>query len=156
MALRATVSNGFRAPSLAQQSYQVITSNYANGVFVESGTFPATSVVAQALGSQPLQAETSTSYSLGLVLQPAERLYITVDAFQIDIDDRILLSSTINTNPAPRMLRLASERGKHYALHPVHRSDDAADRRPRQQARHDPRTGTFHLPARTALVYMLE
>ncbi|MGV8961172.1 MAG: TonB-dependent receptor plug domain-containing protein [Stenotrophomonas sp.] len=104
VALRATVSNGFRAPSLAQQSYQVITSNYSNGVFVESGTFPATSVVAQALGSSPLQAETSTSYSLGLVLQPAERLYLTVDAFQIDIDDRILLSSTINTNPATNAL----------------------------------------------------
>ncbi|MCH1907632.1 TonB-dependent receptor [Stenotrophomonas sp. Y6] len=104
VALRATVSNGFRAPSLAQQSYQVITSNYSNGVFVESGTFPATSVVAQALGSRPLQAETSTSYSLGLVLQPAERLYLTVDAFQIDIDDRILLSSTINTNPATNAL----------------------------------------------------
>ena len=62
----------------------------------------------------------------------------------------------INTNPAPRMLRLASERGKRYALHPLHRSDDAADRLPRQQARHDPRTGTFQLPARTALVYVLE
>jgi iron complex outermembrane receptor protein len=104
VALRATVSNGFRAPSLAQQSYQVITSNYSNGVFVESGTFPATSVVAKALGSKPLQAETSTSYSLGLVLQPAERLYLTIDAFQIDIDDRILLSSTINTNPATNAL----------------------------------------------------
>ncbi len=104
VALRATASNGFRAPSLAQQSYQVITSNYANGVFVESGTFPATSAVAQALGSRPLQAETSTSYSLGLVLQPTERLYLTVDAFQIDIDDRILLSSTIATNAATNAL----------------------------------------------------
>ena len=104
VALRATVSNGFRAPSLAQQSYQVITSNYANGVFVESGTFPATSVVARALGSTPLQAESSNSYSLGLVLQPAERLYLTVDAFQIDIDDRIILSSTIATNAATNAL----------------------------------------------------
>ncbi|MCL7713344.1 TonB-dependent receptor plug domain-containing protein [Stenotrophomonas mori] len=104
VALRATVSNGFRAPSLAQQSYQVVTSNYNNGVFVDSGTFPASSTVAQALGSTPLQAETSTSYSLGLVLQPSERLYITVDAFQIDIDDRILLSSTLNTNPAVNAL----------------------------------------------------
>ncbi len=104
VALRATVSNGFRAPSLAQQSYQVITSNYMNGQFVESGTFPATTAVARALGAQPLQAETSTSYSLGLVLQPTERLYVTVDAFQIDIDDRILLSSTLATNAATNAL----------------------------------------------------
>ena len=38
------------------------------------------------------------------MLQPVERLYLTVDAFQIDIDDRILLSSTINTNPATNAL----------------------------------------------------
>ena len=100
VALRVTASNGFRAPSLAQQSYQVITSNYANGTFVESGTFPATTAVAKGLGAQPLQAETSTSYSLGLVLQPIDRLYLTIDAYQIDIDDRILLSSTLATNPA--------------------------------------------------------
>ncbi len=39
-------------------------------MFVERGTFPTTSQAAQALGASPLKAETSTSYSLGLVLQP--------------------------------------------------------------------------------------
>ncbi|MGJ7904350.1 helix-turn-helix domain-containing protein, partial [Lysobacter sp. 1R34A] len=43
----------------------------------------------------------STNIGLGLVLQPVESLYITVDAYQIDIDDRIILSE----NPAdPRGL----------------------------------------------------
>ncbi|MFT4256430.1 MAG: TonB-dependent receptor [Pseudoxanthomonas sp.] len=96
VALRATASSGFRAPSLAQQSYQVITSNYSNGVFYESGTFPVSSAVAQALGASPLKAESSLSYSAGLVLQPADRLYVTLDAYQIKIDDRILLSSNLN------------------------------------------------------------
>ncbi len=96
VALRATVSNGFRAPSLAQQSYQAVTSNYNNGAFFESGTFPVSSTVAQALGAAPLKAETSLSYSLGLVLQPVDRLYVTLDAYQIKIDDRILLSSNLN------------------------------------------------------------
>ncbi len=97
VALRGTVSSGFRAPSLAQQHYQVITSQYNASVdrFFESGTFPANSAVAQALGADPLAAETSLSYSLGLVLQPIERLYVTVDAYQIDIDDRIVLSSNL-------------------------------------------------------------
>ncbi|HBK46360.1 MAG TPA: TonB-dependent receptor, partial [Xanthomonadaceae bacterium] len=104
VALRATVSNGFRAPSLAQQSYQAISSIISNNVFYQSGTFPANSAAAQALGSKPLQAETSTSYSLGLVLQPAERLSLTVDAYQIKIDDRILLSSNIATNDAANAL----------------------------------------------------
>ncbi|MET0550938.1 MAG: TonB-dependent receptor [Xanthomonas sp.] len=96
VALRGTVASGFRAPSLAQQQYQAVTSSYINGSFFESGTFPVNSAVAQALGAAPLKAETSLSYSLGLVLQPVERLYLTVDAYQIEIDDRILLSSNLN------------------------------------------------------------
>ncbi|WP_038230106.1 TonB-dependent receptor plug domain-containing protein [Xylella fastidiosa] len=95
-ALRATIGNGFRAPSLAQQRYQVVTSTYSNGTFYESGTFPTTSSVAQALGAAPLRAESSLSYSLGLVLQPFERLYLTLDTYQIDIAHRILLSSNLN------------------------------------------------------------
>jgi iron complex outermembrane receptor protein len=51
--------------------------------------------VAVALGSQPLKPEKSTNYSVGLVLTPIERLNITVDAYQVDIDDRILLSGTL-------------------------------------------------------------
>ncbi|MBN6152141.1 TonB-dependent receptor [Xanthomonas sp. AmX2] len=96
VALRGTVASGFRAPSLAQQQYQAVTSSYINGSFFESGTFPVDSPVAQALGATPLKAETSLSYSLGLVLQPVERLYVTLDAYQIKIDDRILLSSNLN------------------------------------------------------------
>jgi len=97
VALRATVASGFRAPALAQQYYQVVTSQYNASVdrFFESGTFPATSAVAQALGAEALKAETSLSYSLGLVLQPVDRLYLTIDAYQIDIDDRIVLSSNL-------------------------------------------------------------
>ena len=97
VALRATVASGFRAPALAQQYYQVVTSQYNASVdrFFESGTFPATSAVAQALGADPLTAETSLSYGLGLVLQPIDRLYVTIDAYQIDIDDRIVLSSNL-------------------------------------------------------------
>jgi len=104
VALRATASSGFRAPSLPQQGYQAVTSQFTNGVFVERGTFPTTSQAAQALGASPLKAETSTSYSLGLVLQPIDRLYVTVDAYQIDIDNRIALSSSITTNAASSAL----------------------------------------------------
>ncbi|MGE8225443.1 MAG: TonB-dependent receptor domain-containing protein, partial [Stenotrophomonas sp.] len=104
VALRATASSGFRAPSLAQQSYQAVTSTIINGSFVDRGTFPTTSAAAQALGAAPLKAESSTSYSLGLVLQPVERLYLTVDAYQIDIDDRIVLSTNITTNAAANAL----------------------------------------------------
>ena len=104
VALRATASTGFRAPSLAQQSYQSISSILSNNVFYESGTFPVDSAAAKALGAKSLKAETSISYSTGLVLQPTDRLSLTVDAYQIKINNRILLSSNIATNDAASAL----------------------------------------------------
>ncbi len=100
VALRGTVSTGFRAPSLAQQGYQAVSSIIDAGVFTERGTFPASTPAAQALGARPLEAETSQSWSLGLVIQPSDRLYLTVDAYRIDIDDRIAYSSNITATPA--------------------------------------------------------
>jgi len=96
-AVRATVSSGFRAPSLAQQYFQAVSTNFVvgNPEPFEVRTFPAGSVIAQALGAQALDAETSLSWGLGLVLQPANNLYLTVDAYQIEVDDRIVLSSNL-------------------------------------------------------------
>ena len=105
VALRGTVSSGFRAPSLAQQYFQTISTIYLAGIPepFEIRTFPASSAVAQAFGAEPLQPEESLSCSLGLVLQPADRLYVTVDAYHIEVDDRIALSSNL-TGDAVRAL----------------------------------------------------
>ncbi len=62
----------------------------------------------------------------------------------------------VNVDKRPRELLLPGERGKGYVLHPVHRATGAADRRPVQAARHDAGTGRFVVPARTALVYVVE
>lgn len=105
VALRGTVSSGFRAPSLAQQHFQTLSTVYLAGISTpfEIRTFPADSEIAQAFGAEPLRPEESRSYSLGLVLQPADNLYVTVDAYQIDVDDRIALSSNL-TGDAVRTL----------------------------------------------------
>lgn len=105
VALRGTVSSGFRAPSLAQQYFQTVSTLFLAGDPnpYEVRTFPASSAVAQAFGAEPLQQEESLSYSLGLVLQPLDRLYVTLDAYRIDVDDRIALSSNL-TGDAVRAL----------------------------------------------------
>ncbi len=95
VALRGTVSTGFRAPSLQQQFFQSTATNFVGGVPFDVRTFAVNDPTAVALGSEPLQAEESTSYGLGLVLQPLESLYLTVDAYRIDIDDRISLSENL-------------------------------------------------------------
>ena len=60
----------------------------------------------------------------------------------------------VNVGRFAETLLLPSEAGKSYVLHPVHLDPKAADKRAAQQARFDRVSGTFWLPARTALVYI--
>ena len=93
-ALRASVQNGFRAPSLPQQYFATTSTNFIDGVPFDITTFPVSDPVAIALGAQPLDAEESTNFSIGAVLRLGE-VTITVDAYRIDIDDRVVLSENL-------------------------------------------------------------
>jgi iron complex outermembrane receptor protein len=95
-ALRGAVSTGFRAPGLQQSFFTSTATNFIGGVPFEVGTFPATSTVAITLGAQPLDAEKSRNYSLGTVLRFGG-FEATIDAYRIDIRDRIVLSENLNT-----------------------------------------------------------
>jgi len=99
LALRATVSNGFRAPSLANSLFSARSTTYGvvNGVYqsINYGVLPVNSAAAQALGAEALKPEKSTNYSLGLTWQPSERLAFTADAYLINVRDRITLTGTL-------------------------------------------------------------
>jgi iron complex outermembrane recepter protein len=95
-ALRASVQNGFRAPSLQQQFFATTSTNFIGGIPFDVTTFPATDAVARALGAQPLDAEESLNYSIGAVLRFGE-VSVTIDAYRIDIDDRIVLSENLTS-----------------------------------------------------------
>lgn len=105
LALRGTVSTGFHAPTLQQQYFQSTATNFIGGQPFDIRTFRVNDPAAVALGAEPLQAETSKNYSLGLVLTPIERLYITIDAYRIDIDDRIMLSENLTSALVRNYLR---------------------------------------------------
>ncbi|MET0273799.1 MAG: TonB-dependent receptor [Phenylobacterium sp.] len=102
LAFRGTLATGFRAPALQQQYFTATSTNFIsiNGVNtpVEVSTFPATSVTAAALGAKPLEAEESVNYSLGAVYH-AGPFELTIDAYRIDIDNRIVLSENILGTP---------------------------------------------------------
>ncbi|MCQ9425730.1 TonB-dependent receptor [Pseudomonas sp. LJDD11] len=100
VALRGSVSTGFRAPSLAQQNFAFTSSQLIGNSIQEAGTFPASSRVAQLLGAEDLEAEKSRNYSVGLVLEPLDNLTVTADVYRIDIKDRISLSSNLVLNNA--------------------------------------------------------
>ena len=98
-AVRGSISTGFRAPSLGQQFFTSTTSNLNTAVtpavILETGTFPATSEIAQLLGAEALEPETSTSATLGFVWRKGP-FEVTVDGYSIDIDDRIVLSENLS------------------------------------------------------------
>ncbi len=115
-AIRATVSNGFRAPSLAQDVFGSATitglvcpaSGILQGAACVPGQFvtrptkflPVQSAAAQALGATTLRPEQSTNYSVGFTAEPVARLQLTVDAYQIDIAHRIVATSNLNLSGA--------------------------------------------------------
>jgi iron complex outermembrane receptor protein len=95
IAVRASASTGFRAPSLQQQFYAAQATNNVSGVLLDTVTLPVDNPAAQALGSGPLDAEQSVSLSGGLVFSMVPRLNVTIDAYRVDIDDRIVVTENL-------------------------------------------------------------
>jgi iron complex outermembrane receptor protein len=104
-AIRASASTGFRAPSLAQQDYSYTSSLYygpGNSLglpadIYNTGLVASTSPIGQVLGGQPLKPEKSRNYTAGLVWNPVDALNLSLDIYQIDLRDRITLSSNLAT-----------------------------------------------------------
>lgn len=91
VALRGTISSGFRAPTLAE-SFYTATNVSPTAAFVQ---LAPNAPGAALLGFKPLSPETSQTYSAGFVLNPAPRLSLTVDVYQVSIDNRILGTGSI-------------------------------------------------------------
>ena len=99
--LRGAVNTGFRAPSLHQQFFSRTSTIFdANGVAQEEGLFTNESQAANLLGIGKLKEETSRSVSLGITGKTGG-FTITVDAYQITIDDRIVLSGAFDDGGDP-------------------------------------------------------
>jgi iron complex outermembrane receptor protein len=111
VALRGSVSTGFRAPSLAQQSFAATSTNNVGGVLIEVGTFPVSSPVAVALGAQPLKPEKSINLGAGVTFTPISGLNITADYYNIQIDDRITLTENLQGTDVSALLTAASVTG---------------------------------------------
>lgn len=92
LAIRGAVSTGFHAPSLGQIDNLQLTTGFFGGIVNYGGVFPASHPLAIALGASPLKPEKARNYSIGLVWTPGDSSDITIDAFQIKVDDRIRLS----------------------------------------------------------------
>jgi iron complex outermembrane receptor protein len=96
LTFRGAVGTGFRAPGLSQVAFGKVTTNVIAGEFIDLGIFPADHPASVALGSRPLEEETSVNFSGGLAVSPTDNLTLTADYFHIRIDDRVLLGATFD------------------------------------------------------------
>jgi len=109
IALRGAIATGFRAPSLHQRYY-----NSENTFFVQGSSVPTRVLtvnndnpVVRQFGAGHLKPEISESYSAGITGKLFHKLIFTIDAYQINIRDRIVFSSLFTRqrdrqgNPVP-------------------------------------------------------
>jgi iron complex outermembrane receptor protein len=96
LAVRGTVGNGFRAPSLQQRYFTSSSTQFVQGSPQTVLTANNESAVVAAFGVGSLEQEKSVNYSAGITARVAGTLTMTVDAYQINIKDRIVLSTQFN------------------------------------------------------------
>lgn len=96
--LRGSISTGFRAPSLQQIYFNTIFTNFVLGQPTEVLLANNLSNVARTLGIERLTQERSVNQSLGFTFKPINNLSLTVDAYQVNIKDRIVLTGSFFAN----------------------------------------------------------
>ena len=85
-ALQAAIGNGFRAPSLPEEYYSA-TNVSPDAAQVQ---LPPDSAAARLMGFDPLRPEKSVDVSAGAIFRPAGGPSLSVEAYQIRVNDRVV------------------------------------------------------------------
>nr|WP_321362526.1 TonB-dependent receptor [uncultured Hyphomonas sp.] len=115
LAVRATVSTGFKAPTPAQLFSERTSQGVAPDTLdvFTNGRFSPTGPVADILSKRPnadispLKPETSVNLSSGLVFRPIDGLVASADFYRTEVRDRIFTSENYTLNMTERA-RLAA------------------------------------------------
>jgi iron complex outermembrane recepter protein len=102
LGFRATISNGFHAPTLAQEHYSALNVSPT----AARGLIAVNSPGAVANGASALKPERSTNVEGGVIAEPIQNLHVTADVYQIDLRDRILPGGSIVGSAAQSALAL--------------------------------------------------
>ncbi len=97
--LRSSISTGFRAPSMAQTNLQLSQASFSGGTIISKGLLSNNSTTAAALGVPKLQPEKSVNFTAGIGINPAKNFSITLDYYNIKVNNRIILSQDIAADP---------------------------------------------------------
>lgn len=98
IALRGSMGTGFRAPASGQLYGTSQTSQSSvSGNFILDAVLVLDAETAKIFGAKPLSSETSFSMSAGLVATTDWGTTLTLDFYQIDVDDRLILIPEFET-----------------------------------------------------------
>ena len=103
LALRSSVSTGFRAPSMQQLYFNNVSTQFnidpvtGENIAQEIGTFRNDSEIAEAIGVPALTEETAVNLGGGVILQPHPQFTLTADVYRIAIQDRIIISGRVQS-----------------------------------------------------------
>ena len=100
--LRGSISSGFRAPTLHQIYTQKAQYSFIPGQGIQvGGLINNVSTQAKLLGIDPLDAETSTNFTVGFGGKIANQFSYTFDYYNIAVKDRIVLGTEIGPSGDP-------------------------------------------------------
>ncbi len=98
LAIRGSINKGFRAPLLQQIANAATTSTVQNGVIRSTKQLPSDDPRLAKIGIEDPKPETSWNYNVGITAKAGANFLFTVDAYQIDITDRIIVTENLNVN----------------------------------------------------------
>jgi iron complex outermembrane receptor protein len=95
VALRGSVSSGFKAPTVGQSNVINVTTAFASGGLEDQATLPPTNPISIQLGATALNPEQSINKSIGFVGKFSQSIFVTLDYFNIQLFDRISTTSAL-------------------------------------------------------------
>ncbi len=104
--LRGSINRGFRAPLLQQIASAASTSTVQAGVISSTRQLPSDEPKLKQLGITDPKPETSLNYNLGVTAKAGNNFLFSLDAYQIDIKDRIVITENFNTASIPSLKTL--------------------------------------------------
>lgn len=100
IAIRGAASTGFRAPTVGQLFATAGTTGFQGSQPIENLVLPANNPAAQLYGGTNLKPEKSKNLSAGFVFTPEPAITITVDYYNIKVEDRIGTSTSFQITTA--------------------------------------------------------
>ena len=102
LAFRASVSSGFRAPSLVQIYYNTTFTDFVSGVPIDKVIAKNNSPITRVLGIPELKEETSTNLSAGFTFRSGS-FSASIDGYMVKIKDRVVLTGAFDAGNSPEI-----------------------------------------------------